>query len=313
MYEILWRLELVIVKFVTFKNPLGETRAGWIHGEGVVDMHLASAGELPVSMMELLIRSEAYRLIVDRVKQQASPTYSLAEVQLLAPLPRPSSFRDFVGFEQHITNAKKKFNEPMPKEWYEIPVFYFSNPYTIKGPDEPVKRPNNCVKLDYELELAIIIGKEGSDIKASEADDYIFGFTILNDWTARDLQAQEMKVGLGMAKGKDFATSIGPYIVTKGEMQAYRVGDRYDLAMTATRNGKVMCQGNYKDVYYSFAQMIERASANVTLYPGDIIASGTVGFGTILEVGAEIHGWLEPGDEIEFEITGLGKLRNRVV
>ncbi|WP_240421314.1 fumarylacetoacetate hydrolase family protein [Paenibacillus periandrae] len=301
------------MKFVTFINQAGKTRAGWIKGEGIVDLNLASEGKLPASMIELLNQSESSLSIVEHLNHEVSPTYALDEVQLIAPLPRPNSFRDFVGFEQHLKNAKRFFNEPIPKEWYEVPVFYFSNPFTMKGPDQPVKRPAGCVRLDYELELACIIGKEGSDIKAEEAFNHIFGFTILNDWTARDLQAQELKVGLGMAKGKDFATSIGPYIVTKDELEPYRIGDKYDLEMTARRNGKVMCQGNYKDVYYSFAQMIERASANVTLYPGDILASGTVGFGTVLEVGPDIHGWLKPGDEVEFEITGLGKLRNRVV
>lgn len=298
------------MKFVTFKNPHGELRAGWLQADGVVDMQIVSDGKLPSSMLELLQNSENYSPIIDEFKSISNPTYLLRDIQLMAPLPRPTTFRDFVGFETHMKNAKRKFNETVPPEWYEIAAFYFSNPNTIKGPDEPIKRPNGCLKLDYELELVCVIGKEGSDIKAAEADEYIFGYSILNDWTARDLQLPEIRVGLGMAKGKDFATSMGPYIVTKDELESYRVGDRYDLKMTAIRNGQIMCEGNYRDVYYSFGQMIERASANVTLYPGDIIASGTVGYGTILEVGGE---WLEPGDEIEFEITGLGKLCNRVI
>jgi 2-keto-4-pentenoate hydratase/2-oxohepta-3-ene-1,7-dioic acid hydratase in catechol pathway len=301
------------MKFVTFKNPKGETRAGWLSDGGVVDMALESHGKLPDSILELLEKSEDYKQPYLELKNQLKVTYSIDEITLLAPLPRPTSFRDFVGFETHLKNAMKWSGKTVPPEWYQVPVFYFSNPYAIQGPDEQVKRPNGCKMLDYELELACVIGKKGSDIKASEAEEYIFGYTILNDWTARDLQIEEIKVGLGVAKGKDFATSIGPYLVHKVELEPYRIGDRYDLKMTAKVNGKQLCEGNYKDVYYSFAQMIERASANTTLYPGDIIASGTVGFGTILEQGPGVQDWLVPGDEVEFEITGLGKLKNRIV
>jgi 2-keto-4-pentenoate hydratase/2-oxohepta-3-ene-1,7-dioic acid hydratase in catechol pathway len=301
------------MKFVSFRNPAGEVRAGWLQEDGVVDMALASRGKLPSSMMEFLQDSERNLEAARELENRVPATHALEDVRLTCPLPRPNTFRDFVGFETHFTNAKRKFNEPIPPEWYQIAAFYFSNPNTFVGPDEPVKRPQGCERMDYELELACIIGKQGGDIRAEEADDYMFGFAILNDWTARDLQLPEIRIGLGMAKGKDFATSMGPYIVTKDELKPYRVGDRYDLEMRAYRNGVLMCSGNYKDVYYSFGQMIERASANVQLYPGDVIASGTVGYGTILEIGAEEHGWLQPGDVIEFTITGLGTLRNTVV
>jgi len=196
---------------------------------------------------------------------------------------------------------------------HEMPIFYFSNPNAMKGPGEEVKRPAKCIRLDYELELACIIGKEGRNIKSDEAEEYIFGYTILNDWSARDIQMKEMKVLLGPAKGKDFATSIGPYLLTKNELEPYKSAGRFDLEMTAAVNGEVLSRGNFKDIYYTFGDMIERASEEVTLYPGDIIGSGTVGFGCIMELGTEVHRWLEPGDEVELKITGLGTLKNRII
>lgn len=293
-------------------NPEGKERAGWKSGNGFVDMNRASGGSLPKTIRELLENYETYEPIIAEYKD-SEPTYLQETVQLLTPLPNPGSFRDFVAFETHVKNATARSGDPMAKEWYEIPIFYFSNHRVIKGPNQPVARPKRCIRLDYELEMACVIGKLGKNIIASEAEEYIFGYTILNDWSARDLQAQEMKVHLGPAKGKDFATSIGPYLVTKDELESYRDGDRFDLEMTARINGQIWSKGNFKDIYYTFGQMIERASADVTLYPGDVIGSGTVGFGCILELGLENHRWLEPGDEVELEITGLGKLRNKVV
>lgn len=301
------------MKFVTFINPEGEMRAGWLTGDDVIDMNLASQGKLPCSMREFLDKNDIYMPFVQQMDRDLlQPTYSLDEVQLKAPLPNPASFRDFVAFETHVKNASKSHGSTVAKEWYEVPVFYFSNHHAIKGPNEAIKRPRKSKRLDFELELACVIGKQGTNIKASEAEEYIFGYTILNDWSARDLQMQEMKVLLGPAKGKDFDTTIGPYLATKEELARYRTGDRFDLEMTAKINGEVLTRGNFKDIHYSFAQMIERASEEVTLYPGDIIGSGTVGWGCIMEHGPEVHRWLEPGDEVELEITGLGRLRNVV-
>jgi 2-keto-4-pentenoate hydratase/2-oxohepta-3-ene-1,7-dioic acid hydratase in catechol pathway len=301
------------MKFITFRNPNGEQRGGWVSSEGVVDMQLVSQGKLPVSIRELLEHQEVYLPVILSIEKEVQPTYSMEEIELLAPLPNPCTFRDYVAFETHVKNAAATHGNTVAPEWYEVPIFYFSNPNAMKGPGEVVARPKKCLKLDYELEMACIIGKKGKNIKASEAEEYIFGYTILNDWSARDLQAQEMKVLLGPAKGKDFATSIGPWLVTKDELQHYKIGDRFDLEMTAKVNGEVWSHGNFKDIYYSFGQMIERASEDVTLYPGDIIGSGTVGFGCILELGTEEYRWLEPGDEIELEITGLGVLKSRIV
>lgn len=302
------------MKFVTFTNTEQQQRAGILMNDSVVDLHLASNGELPETMVDFLKNQSQYIPVVQSLLETKDlPTINLKNIQLKAPLPNPTSFRDFVAFETHVKNATKRSGDTVAPEWYEMPIFYFSNPNAMKGPQEEVRRPSRCVRLDYELELACVIGREGKNIKASEAEEYIFGYTILNDWSARDIQMKEMKVLLGPAKGKDFATSIGPFIVTKDELEPYRVGQRFDLEMTAKVNGEVLSKGNFKDIYYTFGDMIERASEDVTLYPGDIIGSGTVGFGCLMELGSEVHRWLEPGDEVELTITGLGSLTNTII
>ncbi|MBN6189138.1 fumarylacetoacetate hydrolase family protein [Aneurinibacillus sp. BA2021] len=277
-------------------------------------MNLASGGELPSDMSEFLQRQEVYMpRVMELQRTIAAPDYKLADTTLLAPLPRPSSVRDFMAFELHVKNAYEKIGKAVPVEWYSFPVFYFTNHQTIIGPAQDVQRPPHTAWLDYELEIACVIGKEGRNIKAAEAEEYIFGYTIFNDWSARDLQMKELPVGLGPAKGKDFASSLGPYLVTKDELEPYRVGDRFDLDMTASVNGRMLSRGNAKDMHYTFGDMIERASDGVTLYPGDVIASGTVGTGCILELGAGVQDWLQPGDTVELAVTGLGRLKNTVV
>ncbi|PLS05395.1 fumarylacetoacetate hydrolase family protein [Neobacillus cucumis] len=302
------------MKFVTFYNPEGQKRAGLLDGNRVIDLKMASNGELPDNMRDFLKNNKQYMPIAQAlISSNELSFYSFEEIRLTAPLPNPVSFRDYVAFETHVKNATMRSGDTVAPEWYEMPIFYFSNPNAMKGPREEVQRPAKCVRLDYELELACIIGKQGKNIKADEAEDYIFGYTILNDWSARDIQMKEMKVLLGPAKGKDFATSIGPYLVTKDELEPFKTNGRFDLEMTAAVNGEILSRGNFKDIYYTFGEMIERASEEVTLYPGDIIGSGTVGFGCIMELGTEVHRWLEPGDEVELEITGLGKLKNRII
>jgi fumarylacetoacetate (FAA) hydrolase len=221
--------------------------------------------------------------------------YALADVRLLAPIPRPPSVRDAYAFEQHVANAARVTGRPgVPEEWYELPVFYFSNPAAIYGPDDVIPRPRGSEQLDYELEVAAVIGAEG----------VIGGFTIMNDWSARDLQRQEMRVGLGPAKGKDFATSLGPVVVTPDELGDLR------LEMVARVNGEERSRGNLGDMYHSWDAILARAGENTQLVPGDVIGSGTVGTGCILEHGDER--WLEPGDEVELEVEGIGVLRNRI-
>ncbi|MCM3692599.1 fumarylacetoacetate hydrolase family protein [Neobacillus niacini] len=305
------------MRFVTFEKSDRTVRSGiMLDSDLVVDMSEATNGKLPEKMIDFLEQSEqnmiaAVQLL--RLTDGNKGVYPLHEVRLIAPLPTPKSFRDFYAFEQHVKSARENRGLDMIPEWYQIPVFYFSNHLAIKGPEDNITKPIECNCLDYELEVACIIGKEGRNIKADEADDYIFGYCILNDWSARDLQRQEMKVGLGPAKGKDFSTSIGPWIITKDELENVRLGKGFDITMKAKVNDVLLSEGNMKDIYYSFGEMIERASAGVTLYPGEMIGSGTVGTGCILELGTEVHRWLQPGDMVEFEIDKLGVLKNSIV
>jgi fumarylacetoacetate (FAA) hydrolase len=205
----------------------------------------------------------------------------------------------------------------MVPEWYQQPVFYFSNTASIVGHDAPIRKPPDTSELDYELELGVVIGREGRDIPVEEADSYIAGFTIINDWSARDLQRQEMKVGLGPAKGKDFATSVGPFLVTWDELEDRVLpdrsrGKRYDLLMTASVNGQEYSRGNARDMHWTFAELIAHASRNTVLRPGDLIGSGTVGTGCITEFPDGTHPWLQPGDTVRLEIERLGLLENIV-
>ncbi|MED4752986.1 fumarylacetoacetate hydrolase family protein [Brevibacillus choshinensis] len=301
------------MKFVTFTIAGGGVRAGWLTEQGIVDMNEASQGELPANMLDFLAQQEKYLQLAQKLAQEVqTPSYSMEEVKLLSPVPNPRSVRDFMAFELHILNAAKRLGQQMAPAWYEIPAFYFTNHQVIQGTGAKIARPSSCEWLDYELEIACVIGKEGKNIRAQDAEAYIFGYSILNDWSARDLQMKESKIGLGPAKGKDFATSIGPYVVTQDELEPYRIGDRFDLEMVARVNGKELSRGNFKDIYYTFGQMIERASDGVTLYPGDVIGSGTVGTGCLLELGPDVHRWLEPGDNVQLEITGLGILENTI-
>jgi 2-keto-4-pentenoate hydratase/2-oxohepta-3-ene-1,7-dioic acid hydratase in catechol pathway len=302
------------MKLVSFHNG-NEVRTGLIQNDLVIDLYEATAGAIPKDMLSLIGRGEE---VLEKIaglghfSEGDKGVRSLSEVTLKSPIPRPVSIRDFYAFEEHVKTARKRRGLDVVPEWYDIPVFYFTNHLAVKGPDEEILKPFDCEWLDYELEIACVIGKEGRNISREDAEDHIYGYFIMNDWSARDIQKHEMKVGLGPAKGKDFATSFGPYLVTKDELEAKRTGDRFDLKMTAKVNGKLLSKGNYKDIYYTFADMIERASKDVTLYPGEVIGSGTVGTGCILELGTETHRWLQAGDEVELEIEGLGVLRNKV-
>ena len=221
--------------------------------------------------------------------------YALADVDLRAPVLQPPAVRDFYAFEQHVKTARALRNQEVPREWYEIPVFYFSNPAAIYGPDDDIPYPGGSAELDYELEVAAVIGADGT----------IGGFTVMNDWSARDVQRKEMRVGLGPAKGKDFATSLGPVVVTPDELGDLR------LEMIARVNGEERSRGNLGDMYHSWESILARARENTSLQPGDVLGSGTVGTGCILE-----HGdgrWLQRGDVVELEVDGIGVLRNRVV
>jgi fumarylacetoacetate (FAA) hydrolase len=242
----------------------------------------------------------------------------IEQVTLHAPILHPPSVRDFYAFEQHVKTARANRGVEMIPEWYEIPVFYFTNHHAITGPFDPVKRPKASAALDFELEIAAVMGRRGCDIPARDAEAYVAGYLVMNDWSARDLQRQEMKMNLGPAKGKDFATTIGPCLVTPDELADRRIdrGDKgavYDLQLIGRVNGQAISRGNWRDMYFTFAQLIERASADVWLYPGDVIGSGTVGTGCLLELTKGQGPWLQPGDVVELEIERLGLIHNQVV
>ncbi|MDX2002309.1 MAG: fumarylacetoacetate hydrolase family protein [Chitinophagales bacterium] len=260
-------------------------------------------------------------------KVNASQGMKLEKLELLAPVPFPTSTRDAYAFRQHVEAARRNRGVEMIPEFDEYPVFYFTNHNAIMGPGEIEVMPDHLQQLDFELEVAIVIGQEGRNIKAEYADDYIAGFMIMNDMSARLLQMEEMKLNLGPAKGKDFCTVLGPWLVTPDELEGYLVapktghkGKAYDLKMSCQVNGKTVSEGNMADMDWTFAEIIERASYGVDLLPGDVIGSGTVGTGCFLELngtGKRLDPnfqpqWLQPGDKVVMEVTGLGKLENTI-
>lgn len=318
------------MKLVTYSHRRhgSSSRIGVVQGDRVLDaaalLRDAGIDDPPADMLDLLDRgpslldslaaasrdfADAHRATLHIPPEIALPLW---ETALLAPMTRPRSFRDFSGFEQHLAAAFSKRNRPVPPAWYEVPVFSFGHTGNLFGPDASVPKPALTEELDFELELACVIGVGGRDIPADAALTHVAGYTVLNDWSARDLQRQEMSVGLGPAKGKDFATSLGPAIVTPDEL-AGRISAEtgtIDLWMTARLNGEEVSRGNASELRWTIAQMIERASHNVDLLPGDLIGSGTVGTGCLLELGESVHPWLVAGDDVELEIERLGRLRN---
>ena len=241
--------------------------------------------------------------------------FLMNEVQLLAPVPDPQSFRDFYAFEEHVRAARKLRGLEMHPDWFRIPIFYFSNPAAIYGHGSEIPYPRKTNELDFELEFAVIIAGAGSDIPSKDADRHIAGYTICNDWSARDLQREEMAMSLGPAKGKDFATSFGPYMVTPDELEdAWDENGKLNLRMTCHVNGTLISDGNTNDLYHPFKDMIERASMNTKLLSGDYLGSGTVGTGCILELRPEnTGGWIKKGDVVTLEVKRLGVLENKIV
>ena len=237
--------------------------------------------------------------------------------QLIAPVPVPPSIRDFMSFENHVVTSMAAIGSQVDPVWYQQPVFYFTNPAAVVGPHDDIPISPGTHQFDFELEVAAIIGRSGSDIAPADAETYIAGYSILCDWSARDLQMTEMKVGLGPAKGKDTATTLGPMMVTPDELEGFRSEKGFDLAMRVTVNGREYSTGNWNSIYWSFAQMIAYASRGTTLKPGDVIGSGTVGTGCILELG-RVHGldafpYLVAGDRVEIDVEQLGTIASTVV
>jgi 2-keto-4-pentenoate hydratase/2-oxohepta-3-ene-1,7-dioic acid hydratase in catechol pathway len=296
------------MRWVTYLSPqgggerVGLVRDGKIHGL-----------TLPLRLLDLL-GEDTDRLRGAGVNAEADPYEVIAfdDARLRAPIPIPPSIRDFLAFEQHVKTIREGQGGEMPPDWYELPVFYFSNPAGVHGPRDDVAISPGSEQFDYELEVAAVVGRGGSDLSPEEAEANIAGYLVIADWSARDVQFREMAQHLGPAKGKDSATSMGPVLVTPDELEPWRDGSRLRLEMRASVNGVAYSAGSLGDLYWSFGQMMAYASRGTRLTPGDVIGSGTVGTGCILEL-ALVHGtdrypWLKAGDEVRLEVEQLGAI-----
>ena len=307
-----------------------EIQLGAIVNEGLYNLQSVNE-KLPKNIIDFF--QSGNDLILETEKQLskiADKSLSIAPVKdytLLAPVPRPTSCRDGYAFRQHVESARRNRGVEMIKEFDQYPIFYFTNHNAVQGPGDVYCMPDHFQQLDFELEVAIVIGKEGRNIKAKDADAYIAGFTIMNDLSARKLQMEEMLLNLGPAKGKDFSTVIGPWLVTPDELSTYlvpakqgHVGNNYNLSMKCWVNDKLVSEGNVKDMDWTFAEIIERCSYGVTVFPGDVIGSGTVGTGCFLELNGtgKLHNpnyqpqWLQANDTVKMTIDGLGTLVNTI-
>jgi fumarylacetoacetate (FAA) hydrolase len=274
------------MRLVTFRDSPHSTRVGILENEQV-------HGLAAETMIEWLNGEGRVR---------TGTIHPLKDVHLLAPVPTPPSVRDFFSYEEHVRKGFELRGTEIPGAWFEQPIFYFSNPASIRGPGDDVPRPTDCKLLDFELEIAAVIGQEHE----------IAGFSLLNDWSARDLQMKEMSVGLGPAKGKDFATSLGPMLVTPDELP-YEDG-RLHLTATVHVNGEQIASSDASKQHHTWPAIVEHAARDTTLRPGDVLGSGTLGKGCLLELGPlEDERWLEPGDLVALDAPGLGTLANTVV
>jgi fumarylacetoacetate (FAA) hydrolase len=325
------------MKLVSFLDGDKRERLGVLVGDAIYDLEAsgrAIGATLPDNMNDFLRGGEA-ALSAARDVVAAAPSGSLQKAAnrngttLLAPVPHPTSCRDAYAFRQHVATARRNRGVEMISEFDQFPVFYFTNHNAVFGEGDMHLEADHFVRLDFELEAAVVIGTGGKNISARDADKHIAGYTVMNDLSARTLQMEEMKLNLGPAKGKDFATVIGPWLTTVDELEPFKIatdaGNKYDLRMTARHNGDQVSDGNLKDMNYTFAEIIERVSYGVEIFPGDVIGSGTVGTGCYLELNGtwalearergEEHTpvWLQDGDTIELEIDGLGILTNRMI
>lgn len=308
------------MRLVTYE-VLGEPpQAGVLLDDVIVAAGSALAqGGLPldpdgVDLLDVLEHwDEAEAILRDAASAEDVVTHPRDEATLLAPLPWPPTVRDFYAFEEHVARSWKRRGQDVPEAWYEVPAFYFSNPSAVVGPDAPVAAPRGSRALDYELEVAWTVDRPLRNPSVRKAEEAILGLTILADWSARDLQKREMTVGLGPSKGKDFATSLGPALVTVDELADRRTDGAFDLAMEARVDGEVLSRGNLKDLHWSLAEMTAHAAQDVTLYPGEVLGTGTVGTGSLLDLGREPGDYLEPGSVVELEVERLGVLRTPIV
>lgn len=320
------------MKLLSFKNSSGKARLGILVNDLIFDAALCDS-KLPDNMKDLLELGEKgmdemrKTEMLLREGRQTEPGIPYNDGILLSPVPNPSSCRDGYAFRQHVESARRNRGVPMIPEFDQYPIMYFTNHNAVQGPGDVWCMPDHFDKLDFELEVAVVLGKKGRNIRAEEADKYIAGYMIMNDMSARTLQMEEMLLNLGPAKGKDFSTVIGPYMVTPDELESYLVpaknahtGNNHKLDMCCRVNGIEVSRGNVADMDWTFAEIIERCAYGVDVFPGDVIGSGTVGTGCFLELnGTGLLNdknykpqWLKAGDVVEMEITGLGLLRNTI-
>lgn len=320
------------MKLVTFLNEKGQERVGILGRanrviEAAAGCEWLQKGPTPSNMLAVIEEWDQVRPHFEELlaadtqgKLPANLVHEEKKVRLVSPIPRPVSMRDGYAFRQHVESARKGRGLPMIPEFDLFPIFYFTNHLAVTGPGAVAVQKRAQERLDFELEVAIVTGKRGKNIPALRADEFIFGYMIMNDWSARALQTEEMKLNLGPAKGKDFATSLGPYLVTRDELAPHAVpgpqGERHNLAMRTWVNGKQVSEGNLRDMTWTFGQILERVSYGVTVQPGEVIGSGTVGTGCFMELNATKvtdNWWLKPGDVVTMEVEGLGKLENTLV
>jgi len=314
------------MKLVSYKTEDCEHLGLYVNGH---IYNLNSCDKLiPDSMIEFLKGGEELMARAAKIDEAIKAGEEAKEelfFELIAPVPHPASLRDAYAFRQHVATARRNRGLDMIPEFDEFPVFYFTNHNAVRGPGDIECMPDHFEHLDFELEVAAVINKKGRNIKAEEADEYIAGFMIMNDLSARVLQMQEMKLNLGPAKGKDFCTATGPWLVTPDELESYKIspkaghtGNTYNLQMRCWVNGDLVSNGNMGDMDWTFAEIIERCSYGCDLLPGDVIGSGTVGTGCFLELNGtgKLNNpnyqaqWLQPGDLVEMEVVGLGRLNN---
>jgi fumarylacetoacetate (FAA) hydrolase len=302
------------MKLLTYDVGTGP-RAGVLHNGEVVDATALLGSALTLRDVRALLESsdDAIERLRDALGRVAAPRVALSEVKLAAPILQPPTIRDHIAFEEHATGQwTRESTGPRMEVWARLPIFYFSNPLRIFGTDAEVPFPAATHQLDYECELAVVVGREGSNVLERDADTYMAGFTIFNDWSCRDLQADESTFGLGPAKGKDAASSLGPWLVTLDEMAPYYRDGTLHVQCTVRVNGVVWMEGNAWNMHHTFGAMLERAAQDSRIVPGDVIASGTVGGGSISESVRKGYParYLQPGDVVEMEVEGIGTLRN---
>lgn len=320
------------MKLISFEED-GLDHLAILHGEKAYPT--AKMGDhFPATMNEWLSADEAVKgemIKVDAEIKSGSTNHkalNLTDLKLLSPVPHPNSTRDAYAFRQHVYTARRNRGVDMIPEFDQFPVFYFTNHNATFGPGEVSLMPDHFKRFDFELEVAIVVGKKGRNVRADEADNYIAGYMIMNDLSAREMQMQEMKLNLGPAKGKDFGNTFGPYLVTPDELEAFvcptkkgHTGKQYNLNMKAFHNGEQISEGNVNQMDWTFAEILERVSYGIDILPGDVIGSGTVGTGCYLELNGSRKlenpdyepVWIQPGDEIRLEIDQLGILDNRFV